>query len=227
MIMSGAEKFGKKISSRAEKFRPPNTHNILIYCEGERTEPNYFKNFKNYFTQSRLVNIQEIGLGFNTLSLVNYAIEERNVLIRREVGARPTECWVVFDKDSFPDKNFNDAISLANANEIYVAVSNESFELWYILHFEYLNACISRKDYINKLTKHLGYKYEKNDPKVFSMLESKINDAINHARKLEGQYADTDAYSARCPYTSVYKLVERLLSIKTKFESIERNNISN
>lgn len=54
----------------------------------------------------------------------------------------------------------------------WAAWSNESFELWYLLHFVYLEAGISRADYIkileNEIRKFDGYRefsYLKNDRK--------------------------------------------------------------
>jgi len=44
---------------------------LLIVCEGEQTEPNYFESF-----QTSGVKIKVIGKGKNTLSLVNDAIKE-------------------------------------------------------------------------------------------------------------------------------------------------------
>ena len=36
--------------------------NLLIYCEGEKTEPNYFRSFR--------IAREVVGEGYNTLSLV-------------------------------------------------------------------------------------------------------------------------------------------------------------
>ena len=57
--------------------------------------------------------------------------------------------WVVFDKDDFND--FNEAIALAGRKGFMAGWSNEAFELWYLLHFVYLDSAISRADYITKL----------------------------------------------------------------------------
>jgi hypothetical protein len=43
---------------------------ILIVCEGKNTEPSYFNHFR--LTSAKVV---PVGLGFNTISLVNRAIE--------------------------------------------------------------------------------------------------------------------------------------------------------
>ena len=96
---------------------------ILIVCEGERTEPNYFDQF-----EVTNITIDPRGIGDNTIRLVKYAINESK---RNDYD----QVWCVFDKDSFPKDNFNNAVQLAQNNDFGIAYSNESFELWYILHF--------------------------------------------------------------------------------------------
>ena len=44
---------------------------ILIVCEGERTEPNYFDQF-----EVTNITIDPRGIGDNTVRLVEYAIKE-------------------------------------------------------------------------------------------------------------------------------------------------------
>ena len=101
----------------------PIRQRFLIVCEGEKTEPNYFRKFR---IPGLVVQVE--GLGINTMSLVHETIN------LREQGDYD-QVWCVFDKDDFPDKNFNAAIALAKRNRIRVAYSNQSFELWYVLHF--------------------------------------------------------------------------------------------
>ena len=102
---------------------------ILIVCEGENTEPSYFRQFK-----LSSATIKPIGEGYNTISLV-----ERAVQLLEE---RPyDQVWCVFDADPKPDnpkqaKNFNDAVTLAEREGFGVAYSNQAFEYWLILHFD-------------------------------------------------------------------------------------------
>ena len=81
-----------------------------------------------------MIDIDIQGTGRNTEDLVNYAIKI-NALAANRYG----NVWVVFDKDDFSDDQFNNAISLAERNGIHTAWSNESIELWFLLHFNYLS----------------------------------------------------------------------------------------
>ena len=63
---------GLKLSERRQdvyKLRK----RFIIVCEGEKTEPNYFSRFR---VPKQIISI--IGLGANTVTVVEKAIEERN-----------------------------------------------------------------------------------------------------------------------------------------------------
>ena len=98
---------------------------------------------------------------------------------------------------------------MAESYGFKVAYSNESFELWYILHFEYLIAGINRKKYIKKLSKVLGEKYKKNSSKMYDILLSKKNTAIKNAKKLFKIHLGLNPADMK-PSTTVHLLVEEL-----------------
>lgn len=181
---------------------------IFIVCEGERTEPNYFDQF-----EVTNITIDPRGIGDNTIRLVKYAINESK---RNDYD----QVWCVFDKDSFPKDNFNNAVQLAQNNDFGIAYSNESFELWYILHFEYLNSQITRDQYIKKLNnifkskKDEGFpdSYKKNDPNIYRILKPYQHVALKNAQNLSNNYESEliPSSATQCPVTYVYKLVEEL-----------------
>ncbi|MGO4937007.1 RloB family protein [Fundicoccus sp. Sow4_H7] len=179
------------------------TESILIVCEGEKTEPNYFKKFP----VSNL-KVEVDGRGSNTIDLVEYAIYKKD---QQEYDS----VWCVFDKDSFPNSNFNEACRLAKNKDIELAYSVESFELWYLLHFEYLNTGIHRNQYVEKLDKifqqNFSITYTKNSEEIYRLLSNeKQQNALKLARKLAEQYKDEDPPATRYPVTYVYRLVEKL-----------------
>ena len=178
---------------------------FFIVCEGEKTEPNYFKKF------SVDVDIQlSKGEGKDTKSLVEKAIELKNGLKSDERD----RVWCVFDRDRNDQnphdaQNFKAAITLAKTNGIKLAYSNDAFELWYLLHFHYYNTGISRKDYKNMLTKLLRHEYKKNSETIYEELKDKQQDAIKHAKRLLQEYDRPNPESDN-PSTTVHLLVEEL-----------------
>ena len=122
------KKLNGGIVPRRHSFRMPK-HYLIIVCEGTKTEPNYFDPYRELLRNIANIKIEIRGTGHNTLSLVELAIKTK----------KETNCdslWCVFDKDSF-GSNFDNAISKAKKHNLEVAHSNESFEIWYILHFNY------------------------------------------------------------------------------------------
>jgi hypothetical protein len=173
---------------------------FLIVCEGERTEPNYFERFR---VPRDVVAVEVRGIGYNTVSLVREAIK-----LKAEDDY--DQVWCVFDRDSFPARTFNEAIRLAERNGIKVAYSNEAFELWYLLHFDFLNTGISRADYIARLTEKIGKKYEKNSRDMYDILEARQQTAIENAKRLLSIYSPCRPAKDN-PSTTVHLLVIELL----------------
>lgn len=199
---------------KQDKKRKVNTRNVsvsfLIVCEGTNTEPKYFEALiKDRYSDVREVRIE--GEGRGTVSLI-----KQTITIRDKSGKEFDRVWAVFDKDDFSD--FNDAIKLAKKNKIHCAWSNESFELWYYLHFQYLDAGVSRSQYIDMIEREIqnkttdsAYKYKKKDENIYSLLQTYGNEmlAIRHAKKLQSAYKNTD-YATHKPCTTVHLLVEEL-----------------
>jgi len=182
---------------------------FLIVCEGEKTEPNYFRSFP---VDPTVIKLDIKGEGKNTKSLVEKAIEFKNDSESDETD----RFWCVFDRDKNPKnpndaQNFNAAINIANNNGIKVAYSNDAFELWYLLHFHYYNTQISRKDYPDMLTELLGHKYQKNSETIYEKLKDKQENAIKNAKRLLQEY-DRPNPETDNPSTTVHLLVEELNS---------------
>jgi hypothetical protein len=190
---------GKRSSGqrRVEAFDYAQT--FLIVCEGERTEPNYFRAFR-LAGDVRKIDVR--GEGYNTLSLVNWAIE-------LAAEAQYDQVWCVFDRDTFPVEAFNAALDLARRQGYHVAYSNEAFELWYLLHFHFYNTGLTRQEYYPRLSQLLGYPYCKNDPNIYNHILSRQANAIQNAQRLLAEYNPPNpAYDN--PSTTVFCLVKEL-----------------
>lgn len=196
------EKKGQGYLKRRAGGRGKPKDTFLIVCEGEKTEPNYFKKFR---VSSAKVHV--LPTGANTDSLVEIAINIKRQMEKRK--EQFNQIWCVLDKDSFPSQKFNRALQIAKNNNIKMAYSNQAFELWYILHFEYMPAGLNRSEYQNKLDKQIGKKYQKNDAEMFQILQDKQDVAIKNARKLLSQY-DPHNPDQDNPSTTVHLLVEEL-----------------
>lgn len=171
---------------------------FLIVCEGEKTEPNYFTGFR---VPKKVCKI--VGTGHNTLSLVKKALKLAKETTYDQV-------WVVMDKDDFSVDQFNQALHHARKNNILVAYSNEAFELWYLLHFNYHDVAISRATYKERLSKELGFTYQKNNGQMFHKLAQHTPKAIKYAERLLANYGNNPDPAHNNPSTTVHLLVQAL-----------------
>ena len=129
---------------------------FLIVCEGVRTEPDYFRAFR-----MTAATVKAVGQAMNTTSLVSKAISIRDSEQKKKWTY--DQCWVVFDKDDFPAKDFNDAIALAERNGFRVAYSNQAFEYWFLLHFNLYKGTLHRNSYPDMLSRLMGIPYSKTE----------------------------------------------------------------
>lgn len=180
---------------------------FLIVCEGTETEPNYFKSFK--VPTHPIIEITIHGTGKNTIDVIKEAIKKRNDQTKNASKAKYDQVWCVLDRDDFPTQQFSDALDLAKKEGIRVAYSNEAFELWYLLHFDYHQSGIHRKDYITLLDKRLEIPYKKNSDKIYDYLEDKQATAINNAERLLNTYCPPNPATDN-PSTTVHQLVKEL-----------------
>jgi hypothetical protein len=185
---------------------------FLIVCEGEKTEVNYFK----AFTVPNKIEVRVKGEGKNSLSLVEKAIK---IIDNLKQDDSFDQIWCVFDKDNCSKEQFNQAERLAKENNIKIAYSNEAFEIWFILHFQYLDIATSRSEYLTILTKQMQKygllneqeKYEKNREDMYEKLKPYQRTAITNAAKLiqDRDEAKKHPFDAN-PSTTVQELVQEL-----------------
>jgi len=190
---------------------------FLIVCEGENTEPKYFEAFP---VPSKTV-LTEGGKGSKT-ALVDYALK-----IRDTEKYEGREVWCVFDFDIKSDEaetqpeDFNNAIVKAESHGMKVAWSNDSFELWFLLHYQKLDVAITRKEMYPILKKIWGLESFSGEAKKEKFCEAHYQRhggnkseaqklAIRRAKELHNQYGVRQDYSDHCPCTTVYLLVEEL-----------------
>lgn len=194
---------------------------FYIFCEGEKTEPKYFRGFERAIESNavykNLVHIRVEGVGAETIRVINTAEEYVN-----SNQIKNAHIWCVYDKDSFPKQDFNavsERAKVLNSQqtsvEYHVAWSNQCIEYWFLLHFAYYVSDNDRayyRTFLHREFKKLGWsKYEKNNDELFEIMTEKGNpkQAIRWAKqRIQECSGLTDTASA--PATKVHLLVEEL-----------------
>lgn len=137
MANRGGRVRGRPLRRRVATLSPRRT--FLIFCEGERTEPEYLNALKLLRSVRDVaaveLRVQSRSGGSDPRSLVSMAMSAHSRAIEEE--AEIDEFWCVFDVE-WPRNHpgLREAIAQAERNGIQVAVSNPCFELWLILHFQ-------------------------------------------------------------------------------------------
>lgn len=178
---------------------------FLIICEGENTEPIYFKSFR--LSSARIKTLSYPNKG-NALNFVNSAIIYKNT---REDDF--DHYWVVFDKDENTNENFNSAITLAKNQGFNVAYTIQSFEFWFILHFHYHLGKMPRNTFKAKLDRYIRFPYEKDKEtckKLYSVLLPHQLTAIQNAENVYNRIGDHSDIASEESSTTVHELVKSL-----------------
>lgn len=188
---------------------------VLIVCEGEKTEPNYFEELRDAF-KLNTANIEICGdeCGSSPRNVVDHAIKKYK-------GSKDYDkVYCVFDKDRH--LTYNEALDIvrraksSKGHSFFAITSVPCFEIWFLLHYN----CTTKvyvagqgsicAKVIEELEQYFP-NYEKGSKNTFQHFQDKINTAIKNAKKLT-QY--NDQVGTDHPSTNVYKLVEYLQKLK-------------
>lgn len=203
-----------------DKKEPKKT--ILIVCEGQ-TEKLYFESFPVLTLTVEARNLK----GQSKLRL----IESTSSIIETNKRRDKTydEVWCVFDMDykkgekEFAD--FDNAIEKGKSLNYKIAYSNDSFEVWFYLHFQYTDQKHLRDFYYKSLGKKWNLNYKKEGkvfnfskniyPRIANDKDASQEKAIKRAEKLFKKQSHL-TYHQQNPVTLVYELVKFLNKNKRK-----------
>lgn len=213
----GSDDLFNKRKARAQKPHKRDSKNllpkqvILIVCEGEKTEKNYFETLKKQLNLTNANILIDPDSDSTPSSVVRYA--------KQKLKQNPNEydeVYCVFDRDTH--KDFDRALDMAtNFNRaknttIETIVSDPCFEYWILLHFTQTSRCFGQsggspckevqeerifKEKMKNYTKN--YNFEE-------IIETDLKTAIKNANKVNSQ----NEAQRQSPYTQVVHLVERL-----------------
>jgi hypothetical protein len=188
---------------------------VLIVCEGEKTEPNYFR----AMIDDLQLNTANIVVAKNTAgasprSIVEFALNE----YRREKEYDRVYC--IFDKDCHA--TYNNALDrirrarIDKGHSIVAITSVPCFEFWLLLHFYYTTKQYDTgsgsicANVISDLKDHLPG-YEKGDHDTYQATKERLETAIVNSKRVV-HHCETGGTDM--PSTKVHELVEYLKNLK-------------
>lgn len=212
------ERSEARLSRRQGKKR--SYDRMLIVCEGEKTEVNYFTAIRR---EKRLPNadieIVPSDYGTQPLQIVEYAID------RFGRSKAFDKVYAVFDRDDHP--TYHNALSKAEATDkklkndegtpvgFRAVPSVPNFELWVLLHFRDVQTPMHRDAVYAELRKPAMYPaYQKNSATVYEDTKSSLAIAMERAAALRDRFT---GYSGVDPYTDADVLTGEFLKIAGRF----------
>jgi hypothetical protein len=191
---------------------------VLIVCEGEKTEPNYFRELRD-FCRLNSANIEISGdCGSAPISVV----ERAKQLYRDEhrKGIPFDRVYCVFDKDTHRSyEPALQAIKQVSPKATFFAINSvPCFEYWLLLHFCYTEkpfhgvtgAKSSGDQVLDELRKYI-VDYAKGNHGYFERLIDALPQAIQYSKRA---LKSANISGADNPTTLVHELVEYLQGLK-------------
>ena len=189
---------------------------ILIVCEGEKTEPNYFQELVDFYK----LNSANVEIDGSCGSSPKSVLERAEYLASSEKtkGDAYDRVYCVFDKDSH--ETYCETIKkIDNKRPVdifYAVVSVPCFEYWILLHFNYTTKPFhqtgksSVADEVIKDLKKYMPRYSKGDSNVFRQLVDQLDFAKSNSRRAleSAKQNHTDN-----PSTNIHELVDYLQNL--------------
>jgi hypothetical protein len=213
MYLAEMDPFFKK---RPNSFKKPRI-NIHIYTEGD-TEQAYFDGL-NHQLNGTDYRIQLEGKKPDVYALLNNS----QVLIKD----LPSEdsIWIIFDYEDnkYTTDNIiklNDKVIKINKSskaKIHLIISNPCFELWVLLHYEFINTKLLCAELKTKLIEKWIPNYKKGTNFDFTNVYYKTDIAVKHAKQLINYHKEDNKSMLEKeanPCTNMYKFLEFIEKIK-------------
>lgn len=181
---------------------------LLVFTEGTVTEETYLTYWHRRFRASVNVEIHEFH--GTPAALVRRAADAKAANERAERkgrGRTHDEVWCVFDVDEHP--HLADAIEMAAANGIRVAISNPCIELWFLLHFADQTAYLSRHEAQARAKTHLGAG-KGLDGATLELLASRYLDARSRAQQLDTKHEGDGTPAPANPSSGAWRIVDAI-----------------
>mgnify|MGYP000019962442 CR=1 FL=1 len=174
---------------RRQGYRVLAPERHLIVCEGEKTEPFYFKGMRDALKPEfrNRIHIVVKGTGLHTVDLFDYALRESRL------SGGYDHVWLAYDRDDFDLREFDSvagkcAQSSDETTAFHALWSNPCFEVWMLLHFGYTTAEMTSAEALAKtdaaFRRELNRPYSKTAMDLFEELRSRMHPAEANAERL-------------------------------------------
>lgn len=227
--------------------------NFILFCEDSVSEPLYFEALAERYSNIKISPHKDsLSKNRNIRKALNYCIQEGIIdSVTEEAISEEVNIWCVFDRDKSidPSQNtdsdidFDLSIKAALTSGLNVAWSNDSFELWVLLHYKELifdtellghrNAFYgqltdivknleNQSEKLKRVTNNDQFSYKVNMKRPVHFREflpelmTKTEVAILNSKKLYEASISLNDPSKKSPCTLIFKLVEKIEEVGEK-----------
>lgn len=211
---------------------------VIIACEDESSAPTYFKMIVKNLKENKIITQDSLVIANHKHNTPKGVLDD--LIKHKEDGKNYKNFehkWIVIDRDAprvngggHTKDDFNGALSSAKIKQVEVAYANDSYELWYLLHFTSRITAILRDEILEQVIKNLKeksltkFKYldkeniksQKYTELIFDELLELQSKAIKNAKNLLKSYGNTHNPESDNPSTTIHILVEILNNLKDK-----------
>jgi hypothetical protein len=190
---------------------------VLIVCEGEKTEPNYFNELIECY-KLNTANVEIDGsCGSSPISVFSRARELWEIEVNK--GDPFDRVYCVFDRDTHEtyDEAIENISNVKYKNIFFAAASIPSFEYWLLLHFKFTTKPYSKTGkysiadvVLNELIDVMPT-YTKGSKNIFSDLLPQLEFAKENAARSLKQACENHTDN---PSTYIHKLIDYLQNLK-------------
>ncbi|MDA8025808.1 MAG: RloB family protein [Actinomycetota bacterium] len=183
-----------------------------LYCEGRRTEPEYFEALKrqDWVRRDNYLEIRIANFHGAPKNLVDRAIEDK-VKFKVIEDGEDDEYWCVFDAES-PIQDRKVLISVqrsADQGGVNLAISNPCFEIWLLLHLEECRKALSTEEACRLRRARDGSSDKGIDPGKYVEF---IEQACERAKENDRRHVDDGIdFPDNNPSSGMYKLIDALI----------------
>lgn len=193
----------RRPSTQAQRFQ------IRVFAEGKETEVGYINHYFRLHRNRVIVSIAE-HQGSAPLSVVEAAVAERKYDLREEKRGRGSaydEYWCVIDVDEH--YGLDEALQLAAASGVKVALSSPCLEVWFVLHYRLQAAYLERHAAPHESKTLLGCNKTLSEA-ALSLLEERYGTALENAKQLDAKHRGDGTKKPWNPGSNVWELIETI-----------------
>ena len=155
---------------------------IWIFCEGKKTEINYFKgliqDYRNF----------KFHIEYLTNNFTSNNIEKKLIKRKSELGiSEEDKLFLVFDVDKKSKKCIEEIKKICEKKNFIPIISNPCIEVWFLSHFQKITYLYDIQGVQNKL-KEKYQNYKKTDVEIYEKLKPKLEIAIKNENEFSNIY---------------------------------------